>query len=136
MISLIPICWLFWRLNSCGEQAIFNLDIEKKFGLSINPDIHHSKVFSSGYISIYKNIQNTFRIYNYIQGYSICRDIQYTFILYIYIQGYSIYIQDIYLYTRIFSIHSGFIFIYTDTQYTFRIYIYIQAYSIYIQDIY
>ena len=31
-----------------GEQAIFNLKIEKKSGLSINPDIHHSKVFSSG----------------------------------------------------------------------------------------
>ena len=30
-----------------GEQAIFNLDIKKKCGLSINPDIHHSKVFSS-----------------------------------------------------------------------------------------
>ena len=34
-----------------GEQAIFNLEIKKKSGLSINPDIHHSKVFSSGYIS-------------------------------------------------------------------------------------
>ena len=33
-----------------GEQAIFNLEIKKKSGLSINPDIHHSKVFSSGYI--------------------------------------------------------------------------------------
>ena len=32
-----------------GEQAIFNLDIKKKSGLSINPDIHHSKVFSSGH---------------------------------------------------------------------------------------
>ena len=32
-----------------GEQAIFNLEIKKKSGLSINPDIHHSKVFSSGY---------------------------------------------------------------------------------------
>ena len=31
-----------------GEQALFNLEI-KKSGLSINPDIHHSKVFSSGY---------------------------------------------------------------------------------------
>ena len=30
-----------------GEQAIFNLEIKKKSGLSINPDIHHSKVFSS-----------------------------------------------------------------------------------------
>ena len=31
-----------------GEQAIFNLEIKKKSGLSINPDIHHSKVFSLG----------------------------------------------------------------------------------------
>ena len=30
-----------------GEQAIFNLQIKKKSGLSVNPDIHHSKVFSS-----------------------------------------------------------------------------------------
>ena len=29
-----------------GEQAIFNHEIKKKSGLSINPDIHHSKVFS------------------------------------------------------------------------------------------
>ena len=35
-----------------GEQAIFNLEIKKKRGLSINPDIHHSKVFSSGYFSL------------------------------------------------------------------------------------
>ena len=30
-----------------GEQAIFNLQIKKKSGLSLNPNIHHSKVFSS-----------------------------------------------------------------------------------------
>jgi len=30
-----------------GEQAIFNLEIKKKSGLSLNPDIHHSKVFRS-----------------------------------------------------------------------------------------
>ena len=30
-----------------GEQAIFNLEIKKNNGLSINPDIHHFKVFSS-----------------------------------------------------------------------------------------
>ena len=30
-----------------GEQAIFYLEIKKKSGLSINPDIHYSKVFSS-----------------------------------------------------------------------------------------
>ena len=33
-----------------GEQAIFNLEIKKKSGLSINPDIHYSKVFSSDYL--------------------------------------------------------------------------------------
>ena len=36
-----------------GEQAIFNLEIKKKSGLSLNPDIHHSKVFSSGDIESY-----------------------------------------------------------------------------------
>ena len=51
----MPICWLFWRLNSRGKQAIFNLDIKKKFGLSINSDIHHSKVFSSGQPKILTN---------------------------------------------------------------------------------
>ena len=30
-----------------GEQAIFNIEIKKKSGLSLNPDIRHSKVFSS-----------------------------------------------------------------------------------------
>ena len=30
-----------------GEQAIFNLQIKKKSGLSLNPNINHSKVFSS-----------------------------------------------------------------------------------------
>jgi len=34
-----------------GEQAIFNLQIKKKSGLSGNPDIHHSKVFSSVVLS-------------------------------------------------------------------------------------
>ena len=33
-----------------GEQAIFNLEIKKKSGLSINPDIHHSKVFRTPFI--------------------------------------------------------------------------------------
>ena len=35
---------LIWRLNSWGQQAIFNLEIKKKSWSSINPDIHHSKV--------------------------------------------------------------------------------------------
>ena len=40
-----------------GEQAIFNLEIKKKSGLSINPDIHHSKVFSFGHFCL-KNGEN------------------------------------------------------------------------------
>jgi len=36
-----------------GEQSIFNLQIKKKSGLSLNPDTHHSKVFSSVFLSIY-----------------------------------------------------------------------------------
>ena len=36
------------------EQAIFNLEIKKKSGLSINPDIRHSKVFSSGEIRLFQ----------------------------------------------------------------------------------
>ena len=39
-----------------GEQAIFNLEIKKKSGLSINSDIHHSKVFSSYLITNFKFI--------------------------------------------------------------------------------
>ena len=35
------------EIKMSGEQAIFNLQIKKKSGLSLNPDIHHSKVFSS-----------------------------------------------------------------------------------------
>ena len=38
-----------------GEQAIFNLEIKKKSGLSINPDIHHSKVFSSVDLNSYNS---------------------------------------------------------------------------------
>ena len=38
-----------------GEQAMFNLEIKKKSGLSINPDIHHSKVFSSDQVGILIN---------------------------------------------------------------------------------
>ena len=38
-----------------GEQAIFNLEIKKNSGLSINPDIHHSKVFSSGESQFFGN---------------------------------------------------------------------------------
>ena len=37
-----------------GEQAIFNLEIKKKSGLSINPDIHHSKVPSS--VNLFQSI--------------------------------------------------------------------------------
>ena len=31
-----------------NPDRIINLEIKKKSGLSLNPDIHHSKVFSSG----------------------------------------------------------------------------------------
>ena len=31
-----------------GEQALFNLEIKNKSGSILNPDIHHSKVPSSG----------------------------------------------------------------------------------------
>ena len=31
-----------------GEQALYNLEIKKKSGLNLNPNTHHSKVFSSG----------------------------------------------------------------------------------------
>ena len=34
--------------NKREEQALFDLEIKKKSGSSINPDIHHSKVPSSG----------------------------------------------------------------------------------------
>jgi len=34
-----------------GEQAIFNLEIKKKSGLSLNLDIHHSKVFTSDHFT-------------------------------------------------------------------------------------
>ena len=33
------------------EQAIYNLEIKKKNGLSIKPDIHHSKVPSSEHLN-------------------------------------------------------------------------------------
>ena len=42
---------LIWRLITRGEQALFNLEIKKKTGSIINPDIHHSKVFTSGLFS-------------------------------------------------------------------------------------
>ena len=50
-ISLIPIGYLIWRSITRGEQAIFNLEIKKKSGSSLNPDIHNSKVPSSDIFS-------------------------------------------------------------------------------------
>ena len=47
-----------------GEQAIFNLELKKKSGLSINPDIHHSKVFSSELKTLEWDILNPDRIIN------------------------------------------------------------------------
>ena len=52
--------WLKMR----GEQAIFNLEIQKKSGLSINPDIHHSKVFSSELKTLEWDILNPDRLIN------------------------------------------------------------------------
>ena len=46
-----------------GEQAIFNLQIKKKSELSLNPDIHHSKVFSSDRITNLE-IKNEWRTSN------------------------------------------------------------------------
>ena len=37
------------EINNRGEQALFNLEIKKKSGSSIDLDIHHSKVFSYDY---------------------------------------------------------------------------------------
>ena len=51
-----------------GEQAIFNLEIKKKSGLSINPDIRNSKAFSSGYIPYQENISRLYsRFGEYLQ---------------------------------------------------------------------
>ena len=52
-----------------GEQAIFNLEIKKKSGLSLNPDIHHSKVFSSEFIANL-DLQNMLHYFNrfYLSG--------------------------------------------------------------------
>ena len=51
-ISLIPISQLIWRLITRREQALFNLEIKKKSGLSINPDVQKSKVPSSDGITL------------------------------------------------------------------------------------
>ena len=39
------------RLKARGKRALFYQEIKKKSRLSINLDIHHSKVFSSGFLS-------------------------------------------------------------------------------------
>ena len=56
-----------------GEQAIFNLEIKKKSGLSINPDIHHSKVFSSVY-TLYSTV--VFEVSSFV-GNPVYRNLQY-----------------------------------------------------------
>ena len=48
-----------------GEQAIFNLEIKRKSGLSNNPDIHHSKVFSLGLLE-WIEITPTIHLTNFI----------------------------------------------------------------------
>ena len=39
------------EIKTRGEQALFNLEIKKKSGSSINPEIHQSKVPSSDRLS-------------------------------------------------------------------------------------
>ena len=39
------------RLKVRGERALFYQEIKKKSRLSFNLDIHHSKVYSSGFLS-------------------------------------------------------------------------------------
>ena len=48
------------------EQAIFNLEIKKNSGLSINPDIRHSKVFSLGQTCVQRVIKLRYRKKNRI----------------------------------------------------------------------
>ena len=40
------------EINNKGDQALFNLEIKKKKRLSIDRDIHHSKVSSSDKVKI------------------------------------------------------------------------------------
>ena len=49
------------RFITRGEQALFNLEIKKKSGPSINPDIHHSKVPSSRTVAYIGLASNTFK---------------------------------------------------------------------------
>ena len=41
------------EINNRRKQALFHLEIKKKRGLSINPDIHHSKVLSSDFFRFF-----------------------------------------------------------------------------------
>ena len=43
-----------------GEQALFNFEIKKKSGSSINPDIHQSKVPSSWDFKWPRRLQGVF----------------------------------------------------------------------------
>ena len=47
-----------------GEQAIFNLEIKKKSGSSINSDIHHSKVFSSDQLIWISTVETSNFVFN------------------------------------------------------------------------
>jgi len=57
-----------------GEQAIFNLQIKKKSGLSLNPDIHHSKVFSSEQITLMKGLASNSKVSTLDSGIIGCRN--------------------------------------------------------------
>ena len=47
-----------------AEQALFNLEIKKESGSSINPDIHHSKVPRSELKTLECNIFNPNLLFN------------------------------------------------------------------------
>ena len=44
-----------------GEQGICNLEIKKKSGLRVNPDIHHSKV--SMLCTVYNPMRSVYGVY-------------------------------------------------------------------------
>ena len=53
---------IIWRLITRGEQALFNLEIKKKSGFILNPDIHLLKVPSAEHFSICKDFGTLFKM--------------------------------------------------------------------------
>jgi len=70
-ICLIPIGSLIWSLITRGELALFNLEIKKKSGSSIDLDIHYSKVYSSEQSLLFKKFQKMNNILRYWSFFSI-----------------------------------------------------------------